>query len=225
MKLFKSFINRFRERERESKSHWKLNLLSTLFTSLIASFIVVGIVMAWTGPAANPPSGGVATGGLVTSGFVGYFNLSSCPSGWSLLSAADGRYIVGITSTTTKTLAGTNGTALSNLENRPVGQHSHSITDVAHSHGGTADAAGSHTHIVSRPSDGSGGHIVAGITWGNSDFGTLDWQPMNPTTSNGSHSHSLSINSAYTGISTTQNSGSVAGTNAPYIQLLVCQKN
>ena len=38
----------------------KPSLLFTLFVSLIAGFVVAGIVMAWTNPTANPPSGGGA---------------------------------------------------------------------------------------------------------------------------------------------------------------------
>ena len=52
------------------------------------------------------------------SGAIMFFNLASCPSGWTELTAARGRYLVGLTSG--GTLAGTAGTALTNLENRAV---------------------------------------------------------------------------------------------------------
>ena len=59
----------------------------------------------------------------IPTGAVMAFNLASCPSGWTELTSARGRYIVGLPSG--GTLAGTAGTALSNQENRPVGQHNH----------------------------------------------------------------------------------------------------
>jgi hypothetical protein len=79
-------------------------------------------------------SGKIKEGGnnLIPSGAVMFFNLPSCPSGWSELTAARGRYLVGKPSG--GTLAGTQGTALTDLENRAVGQHNHSITDPGHSH-------------------------------------------------------------------------------------------
>ncbi len=110
-------------------------------------------------------------GGSAPLGAVMSFNLASCPSGWTELTSARGRYIVGLPSG--GTLAGTTGTALSNLENRPVGQHTHGI--------GATNSAG-----------GGGESFLRSYN----DF-TIQ---------------------SYT-------AGSVAGTNAPYIQLLVCQKN
>ena len=126
------------------------------------------------------------------SGAIMFFNLASCPSGWTELTAARGRYLVGLTSG--GTLAGTAGTALTNLENRAVGSHTHAVTDPGHS------------------------HTFTGLS---SVIGTY-----------GPHSYSAYVNSytsvttdsATTGISIAS-SGSVAGTNAPYLQLLICQKN
>ena len=61
--------------------------------------------------------------GEVPSGFVGFFNLSNCPAGWSSFSQAQGRYLVGASSGIGTTV----GTALSSQENRPAGEHSHSV--------------------------------------------------------------------------------------------------
>ena len=88
----------------------------------------------------------------------------------------------------------TSGTALSNMENRAVGQHSHSINDPGHSHGTPWYMA----------HDG-------GNWWG--DYGGSGEYPYNQGTY-----------AATTGISI-NNAGSVAGTNAPYIQFLVCKKD
>ena len=128
--------------------------------------------------------------GDAPSGSVSFFNLSSCPTGWSEYTAARGRYIVGLPSG--GTLAGTVGTALSNLQNRAVGQHTHTVTDPGHFH---------YTD-VSRQS------TIGGTLGNDMDFAFLD--DLTDT--------------AYTGISI-DNAGDVAGTNAPYIQLLICEKD
>lgn len=113
-----------------------------------------------------------AASGGIPSGSIMFFNLASCPTGWTEYTSAQGRYIVGLPSG--GTLAATVGTALSNQENRATGAHSHGIS-------------------------------VGGFY---ANYGSL------VGTANG----------AYTTMNT-NSSGSVAGTNAPYIQLLVCQKN
>ena len=95
---------------------------------------------------------------IIPAGMVAPFNLSSCPPGWGELVGARGRVVVGLPSG--GTLAGTVGTALSNLENRPVGQHNHGITDNGHAHGvtdpghahGTTEAA--HSHPLYDPGHG-----------------------------------------------------------------------
>ena len=74
----------------------------------------------------------VEGGGGVPSTAVMFFNNTVCPSGWTAISAAQGRYLVGLP--TSGTLAGTTGTALSNQENRPVGQHNHGVSDPGHAH-------------------------------------------------------------------------------------------
>ncbi|MCL4339430.1 hypothetical protein M1271_07135 [Patescibacteria group bacterium] len=136
-----------------------------------------------------------ATG--IPSGMVAFFNLSSCPSGWTDLTASyGGRYVVANPSG--GTLAATVGTALSNTENRPTGQHTHSINDPGHSHLWYAGSGSG--------SSGCGGHPIY-----NYNYSCVGWQ-------------SGYIAGATTGI-TINNAGSVAGTNAPYVQLLACQKN
>jgi hypothetical protein len=101
------------------------------------------------------------------------FNLTNCPPGWSPLAAAQGRYIVGVQPG--GTLGGMQGSALSNMEDRPVGSHTHTYN----------------TWVSSGQTRGPGG---AGHTL---------W----PTGS------------------TTGATGAVGGTNAPYIQLMMCQKD
>jgi len=135
---------------------------------------------------------GAGGGTVIPPGAVMAFNLASCPTGWSELTSARGRYIVGLPSG--GTLAGTAGTALSNTENRAVGQHNHGITDPGHSH-------------AQQP------QTLLGIAGGIISTNTGPVLQTGGTTS-----------TATTGI-TINNAGSVAGTNAPYLQLLICQKD
>lgn len=124
-----------------------------------------------------------------------YFNSSTCPQGWNELTSARGRYIVGMPSG--GTLNGTAGTPLTDTENRSVGQHNHPVNDPGHSH----DYNDSSPFTVF-----GGGWFAAGS---NRDAG-FQFAPR--TTS-----------PAQTGV-TVGNAGSVAGTNAPYLQLLACEK-
>ncbi|MBI5497386.1 MAG: hypothetical protein HY904_20395 [Deltaproteobacteria bacterium] len=117
-----------------------------------------------------------------------FFNLTACPPGWSAHTAAEGRYLVGLPAA--GTLAGTVGTALGNRENRPVGQHTHAVTDPGHTHTVSAFAPG-------------------GTCCPFSNICALS----NVTTSRDT-----------TGL-TVNNAAAVAGTNAPYVQFLVCEKD
>jgi len=123
----------------------------------------------------------------IPSNAVMFFATSTCPSGWTEFTDGRGRYIVGVPSS--GTLAGTVGTALTNLENRPVGQHTHTINDPGHTHSGD-------TNLYGSGSDAGGGDSYMWWGLGESNSG-------------------VSINA----------SGTVAGTNAPYIQYLICQKS
>jgi len=168
-------------------------------------------------------------GGGAPMGTVIYYNGTSCPSGYTEVPDARGRYLTGLTSG--GTLGATVGTALSNTENRAVGQHSHSVdppstgtNSDSHSHSGTTSSGGSHSHSYEYDSG-------VGSLWGYADeLNSAATTNSRQTGSSGSHSHSFSTNSdshshnVDIGSFTSGNSGSVAGTNAPYKQLLVCVK-
>jgi hypothetical protein len=94
------------------------------------------------------------------------------------------------------TAGATVGTALSDQENRATGQHTHGVTDPGHSHSVVYD-----TDKLENIGNTIGGTRRVGV-----DDGTA-------TTS-----------TAFTGISI-QPAGAVPGTNAPYVQLLVCRKD
>jgi hypothetical protein len=124
------------------------------------------------------------------TGAVMFFDLPSCPAGWSEFTEARGRYVVGLPEG--GTLKGTSGTALSNQESRPVGQHNHS-------------GEYNHTHPITVITTATGG--TSGVQWttGGSAF----------TQTGGTSGGVLQI----------ANAGSVAGTNAPYVQLRACRKS
>ena len=151
-----------------------------------------------TGSVLTSDASGLATWQASVSvplGAVMFFNLPSCPSGWSELAAARGRYVVGLPAG--GTLAGANGSPLGNLEDRPVGQHTHAVSDPGHSH--TTDIPS-----WNAMNGGSWGFLRAWSYTGSTTY------PTAVTASTG-----ISIASA----------GSTPGTNAPYLQLLACQKN
>jgi hypothetical protein len=132
-----------------------------------------------------------------TLGIIAAFNSTTCPAGWIEFTAARGRYMVGLPSG--GTLGGTDGTALSDLEDRPVGQHNHTTIDPGHMHGTQSYY----------PGWNSGAGYGYQFTYSETD---------------------VQITSSYNGAAqattgiTINKSGLVPGTNAPYIQLIYCQK-
>jgi hypothetical protein len=127
------------------------------------------------------------------------FNRATCPNGWTEFTAAQGRYIVGLP--TGGTLGGTDGTALSNLEDRPTGKHNHSVNDPGHSHAIDANA------IL------FGGNVTPSRVMGTTNQGAFTTNTL-----------AGAAQTATTGISLSP-AGLVDGTNAPYVQLLVCEKS
>jgi hypothetical protein len=123
-----------------------------------------------------------------------HFDLATCPAGWSSYDAGRGRYLVGLTNNGTSGAAV--GTALTNTENRPTGQHTHAVIDPGHLHVVDYD-----TEQLANMGNTIGGTRISGGT-------------------NTGHANSQL---AFTGISIA-NAGTVAGTNAPYVQLLTCRK-
>lgn len=143
----------------------------------------------------------------------------SCPTGWTEFTELRGRAPVGLP------LSGTNGanvgTALTDVENRAVGTHGHAVTDDGHNH--TQQA---HAHTV------SGSHVHG--TWATTTFGFSGISGVNHTEAAGTTSTSTSTtgvtidnatgtNSSATTGATVNNTATVAGTNAPYTQLMYCR--
>ncbi len=161
--------------------YYYLNIVILAVVSIIISFFIARSSFAWTNPNSSPPSGGPSS--PVGAGTIIYFNGTTCPSGWTELTSARGRYIIGLPSS--GTLAGVAGTALTNLENRNLGTHTHSASAVN----------SNHTHTLT-----SGGGTIRGT---GSGYFTA-----------GGDTVVVSISAL----------GLPAGTPAPYIQFLVCQK-
>jgi hypothetical protein len=181
---------------------------------------------AVTATTATTASGALADQ-IVPSGAILYFN-GACPSGWTEFTNARGRYVVGLTSG--GTLNTGVGTALSNQENRATGQHTHAITDPGHGHGLTQSP---HGHTINDPGHTHGipvGTGAGGFPWyytpngGSADALSTNSQPTGISIN--TSSISISVNSGGTSISVNNTAApnNVAGTNAPYIQLRVCQK-
>jgi hypothetical protein len=143
----------------------------------------------------NCVDGTVGASNGVPSGAVMAFNLTVCPTGWSELSTAWGRTIVGRPSGGSVGLAV--GVALANGENRNVaGPHTHTYSDPGHVHYYTDTYASLMRAVYS----------VASVS------------VYYATTTVGKNTNAA-------GVGITINSAGSAGTNSPYLQLLYCQKN
>ena len=144
----------------------------------------------------------------IEPGTIGIFNDTVCPPGWTAVTDAEGRAIVGLPSG--GTIGGTVGTALTDQEDRT---HDHSIS-----------ADGSHTHFVD----------IADTTSGNNSAAkTVDDVIESGSTSvaDDPHTHQVDpISTATTTSSpTTHDHTGMTGTAATsevitYIQFLVCEK-
>ena len=130
-----------------------------------------------------------ARGGVPANAVI-FIPATSCPAGYTEYTTLRGRYAVGLPLNGTS--AATVGTALTNTENRAVGQHTHSLTDPGHSHEARIRGSGGTTTVAESASDSASGNDTI-------------------------------VDSATTGI-TLASAGGVAGTPAPYVQLLACQK-
>jgi hypothetical protein len=184
---------------------------TSLFTA--GSVTVAGTIQSTTGGFKFPDgTTQTAAASALPAGLVSFFNLTACPTGWTEFTSARGLYVVGLPSG--GTLAGTSGTALTNLESRAVGQHTHAV-DPPNTSVSISDPG--HTHTETRK------HMQ---NWCHTGLGCGEGDNNNPYAT-------VNTGSTTTGISAAVNiasfdsaaSGSVAGTNAPYIQLLACRKS
>jgi hypothetical protein len=151
----------------------------------------------------------------VPSGAVMFFNLASCPTGWSALAAAEGRAVVGLPAS--GTLAGTHGMQLTDLQPRTIADlpaHVHSVdpanqsvtlvSESSHTHTTnpgsffTSASEGIHGH-TNTSSDGDHDHFLTmrngGISSGylqGADPGGASYSSRTPISTDGDHTHSVS---------------------------------
>jgi len=142
-----------------------------------------GLVQSMTDKAAKE-----AVAKYTFDGAVVAMNRTDCPAGWHAFEQGHGRYIVGLP--IGGKLGGTQGFALSDLEDRPAGRHTHLYQD---------DSIGSGSRFT--VDGGSPPHgLVTRATDSNPQVEPAD--PKSP-----------------------KQEPAVKGTNAPYIQLLLCEQD
>jgi len=152
---------------------------------------------------------------IVAPGTIMYFNMTNCPAGWKepethfvggTTSTAAGRSLVGFTTTSPLADIGLMvGKALNDMENRPVGEHSHEVIDDGHEHSyktrrGTKDELSKEGENNMVKCQG-----VSDDEWDCTNFER--------------NSSGTTVSVKVSGIP-----GAVAGTPAPYIQLMICEK-
>ena len=133
-----------------------------------------------------------SAGATLPSGMIAAFN-AACPAGWTELTAARGRVIVGVPDA--GTLAGTVGTALTDLQDKSVTptftgtpfsgviNHTHPVTDPGHSHtqASTTTATGSASNRLGTADTSSTaqntGSATTGVTTANPAGGVASITP------------------------------------------------
>jgi len=174
-------------------------------------------VLTW-GPVS--PGGGA----LMPAGAIVYATGGACPAGYTEYTAGRGYYVVGINGGSTTT---TVGTALTNAQDRAVGTHNHSGSE------SLSPSAGGHSHTFN---DTTHSHTVLGegslalLNFTGSPRNLVGRRPGTTSHDVGSSGTGATVTNtapSATGsqTATINNAGSVAGTNAPYVQLIMCQKS
>lgn len=184
---------------------WKALLLSVLFVSITAT--VVSAVFP-----------GVPRNTIM------FYATTTCPANWTVVTETQGRAITGVPSA--GTLAGTVGTALTNLGNHitPAGTNSAPVFT------GSSTESGSGSQTISSATTGitiTAGNASQTISV-NSGTGAAmaPAASNNPSVTDNGHTHTLSHTVTLTPVGT-NTAPSFTGTptiGMPYIQLLACKK-
>lgn len=134
---------------------WQSVLTLVFAAILIAGFHGALPGFAWTlfrAPAAQAEPAAAETADIaqpddVPGGAVMFFDLPACPTGWTPLTAAEGRYLVGLNAQGTR--GATVGVSLADREERAsVADHTHAITETGHTHMVNETA---HSHTLNDP--------------------------------------------------------------------------
>jgi hypothetical protein len=144
-----------------------------------------------------------------------HFDAPSCPTGWTELTAARGRVLVGLPAGGTPGL--TVGAGLGNGGSRTITSvpaHTHVVDPPST---GTS-SPGNHTHQVGGSGADDNNHTGNGDFLADSDANLQSWRN---TTGGGNHSHSVDI-AAFTSASAGVASVDVS---MPYLQLILCRKD
>jgi len=180
----------------------------TITASALSLWLVAAVVgLGWTKINAQQPFS------IVPAGLINFSTQGTCPSGWTEYTAARGLYIVRLPSGGTITsVVGTALTAVSGHgENRAVGQHNHGLSANSHTHTLATDShfhGGAATTTVSTTDPFSfTANYVADFT-GFTNFATTG----------------ITLGQSTTGLAVS-NTGTTAGTNAPYIEDIACIKS
>lgn len=147
---------------------------------------------------------------LVPGGVIMAFNLSACPAGWSEYTAAGGRYLVGAA-----TPGAAVGAALGAGENRATGAHSHVVDPPSTN----TLAGGEHNHFFYDAYYSVVQKRVYGVLDGNNTAAASVGNYARTTGAAGGHKHAVNIPPF-----SSATAGGPGGTNAPYVQLVTCQK-
>lgn len=166
------------------------------------SVLAAGAIGQDLGVVAGPALGWITPAGGTPSSIIAFFDGTICPTGWTEVTLARGRLLVGAGTVGTSV-----GTALTNQQTRTItGVPSHS-----HGAGTLASDSISHQHVFKTRQTLTADANKA--KWATTQSGTND------TTSAGGHTHTLT-----TGRSGSAGIASVDVT-MPYIQYLVCKKD
>lgn len=145
----------------------------------------------------------------VPSGAVMAFDLNSCPSGWSAMSTAQGRFIVGTGGGYSRGNTGGANTVALTVAQMP--SHTHSVDPPATN----TSVAGNHRHSII---NNTNVHAASGVGSGSSWMGTTG----SNTGYAGEHTHSVDIPAFNSG---SAGSGQAHENRPPYLALLYCRKN
>ncbi|WP_157739014.1 hypothetical protein [Labrenzia sp. VG12] len=153
----------------------------------------------------------------IPRGSIVFFRDTECPNdAWRPYDNARGRYVVALNQG--GVLGATVGNPLEDKEQRAVGQHSHVASGVSeHTH--VAAVAGNHTHTYRSTDNGTLNDNRSNFAGGAMRFGRVDTKTSG---GGGNHTHQLDAAGAHN--HNISNAGEKEGTNAPYIQLLACEK-